>query len=1205
MSQFHPSLCVFVLLFSSLVACQKFSRGFKEKAFTCGVEPGLYQDHAHLLQILDAGNQPLSPTRIQTLKVGQRQDGQWTSLAISRGGCVVVEPEASLDILVQDPVQNEAAYLHLEPRAPDHIRLPLQKRRAFSMRFSCPVEAYAADEQLDLNAFYAGDGAAQAGLWLTFEAHRWDEAVNTLVPESAHSLWDHALDQKSFPQSLNMRSLPEGRYKLIARAGYLQPDQSPQDLPVLGPREGCPLHIIRQQPAAPRWAQSTAALHEAQPPELVVPVHEPLALIKDAELKLEYCVEDAAQPLTGCEPRTNCKGSAAVFTQAETISLPEPGSWAVFARTRDAAGHLSPLTCANVRASATAPGFSVQWSEPAWNTPFPLVSLPPVQVQALVTDLQHPVVGRHDLEQSLECRVTVTSSMGNARPAHYSRCLSGRCAGHALRDWQPCSPHITVDLSQEWLRSENWESSITLHVRASDQAGHPTEVRKNLWFSGQRWSMHEVKLPGSDPDSEFWDTQLLKTLDGNLFTNAGGGSRLQRSSTRSELQSDPGLETMIQKRRLHQVELVEDAEAVSLWGFWTFQERHAPVLGKKNGESWIFNPKPEAGGPDQNCLAFGRSHQAQLLCLNESSLSVLDTRLRWQKKPLLDSTGHQINCPTERPLSRRYTESKTGRWFLCDDTTLLFQTFDQSHWQKANPPAALLSDYRNIFTSADGDVWILGNVNDVAAKILAHHTGQWEDRSQGFEEPLTLSMDDDPAHDLRNFHSLPSGALRFGTQAYDPAVQRWRSLLPDSLQKYEGLAEDHEGGLWTIVAEKALLRFYPSPIIIPLEMLGLQASSRLIDVARDGSSLWLSLVPSGSIIYQGNIGIFQLDLQPWQSLPFGFVRTPAYDEAWTQMIKDSQGRMLLQRENGELAALDPHTGWSLLSLPADRPAALKKDLTLVPQGENFLVQAADGDLWLWDLKSFEAIPSQGESWSQAPDLRFSRVDGQGRIWADAQLLGEPYTLFQRQDKRWIRAMRELPPECTGRLIFHEGDRLLFSCGGRGLVIIYGETITWLSEAFPEINFQDPDLMTFTIPVNDPNTPYIFFSTFHFQSREQILHRYEPRTGRKTQWTVPDDGRLHLREDIFFEHVPLDSIVLDPQQPERFLITTFRFILRPEAGILKVAMDGGDLVRSRGLHLEPGSGRILGLDLQRHGEVWILMRELGLLRYDGIWNAEAQ
>jgi hypothetical protein len=939
LSQFQPRLCLIVLLFCPLVACQKFSRSFKEKAFSCGVEPGLYQDQAHLVQILDAGNEPLSPARIQTLTASQQRDTGWTSLPISRGGCVIVEPNASLDLLVHDPVRNEAAHLHLEPREPDHIRLPLQKRRAFSMRFSCPTEDYAADEQLDLNAFYAGDGATQAGLWLTYEAQSWNEAQNTADASSTQVLWNHALDQRSFPQNLNMKNLPEGRYQLIARAGYLQPGQTIQDLPVLGPREGCPLRIMRQEPAAPRWTLSEVASRERLPHELVVPVREPLTVMRNAELKLEYCVEEAAEPLTTCEPRKACKNTA--FTRTETISLDQPGSWAVFARTRDAAGHLSALACANVQVSATAPGFSVQWSEPTWNTPFALVPMPPAQVQASVTDLQHPVVGLPYLEQSLECRMTVTSSMGNTRGAHYSRCLSGRCAGQALRDWQPCSPDISIDLSQEWLRSENWESSITLHVRASDQAGHHTEVRKNLWFSGQRWTTREHRPPVSGSDGDFdynvWSTQILQTRDGTLLTNSGGGSRLLYSSAHAQLQQDPEVKAMIGERRLNRAELVEDAEGVSVWGFWTFVDPDTVVLGRKYGESWIFNPKPEDGGPNQNCQAFGRSHQAQLLCLNDNALSVMDQQLRWNKMPLLDHAGRKLDCSTYESLNGRYSESRTGRWFICENNTLLFQSFDQTYWQKANPPATLLRRYRNIFTSPDGDVWLLGTADTSAARISAYHAGQWEDRSQGLDLPNFIMMDDDPAHDLHNFHWLPSGALRYAAQSYDATARRWHSLLPDSLQAHEGLAEDHEGGLWTIVSEKALLRFYPSPIIIPLEMLGLQAGSRLIDIARDGSSLWISLEATGAVIYRGSSGLFQLDLQPWQSLPFGFVRTPAYGEAWTQMVKDAQGRFILQRQNGELAVLDSEAGWSLLSLPAERPSALKKDLILIPQGENFLV----------------------------------------------------------------------------------------------------------------------------------------------------------------------------------------------------------------------------------------------------------------------------
>jgi hypothetical protein len=83
------------------------------------------------------------------------------------------------------------------------------------------------------------------------------------------------------------------------------------------------------------------------------------------------------------------------------------------------------------------------------------------------------------------------------------------------------------------------------------------------------------------------------------------------------------------------------------------------------------------------------------------------------------------------------------------------------------------------------------------------------------------------------------------------------------------------------------------------------------------------------------------------------------------------------------------------------------------------------------------------------------------------------------------------------------------------------------------------------------------------------------------------------------------LALDPRSPDRFLISSFRFILRPEGDTLKVAVDGLQLMAARGIKEEPLSGIILGLEIERLGEVWILMKELGLVRYDEIWTAEDQ
>ncbi len=178
------------LIMTPMFACQKFSKSFQEKAVSCGIEPDQYQNQGQLLQIVDDQNQPLNPERLQTLQVGLRSKGQWTPLKPSRGACVIVESQEDAAIIAQDPLRDEAAYLSLDQLAGDFHRVSLQKRRAFSMRFSCPLDAYAADEKLDLNAFYAGDGEAKAGLWLTFLAQKWNPATASPADEAPYRLWD-------------------------------------------------------------------------------------------------------------------------------------------------------------------------------------------------------------------------------------------------------------------------------------------------------------------------------------------------------------------------------------------------------------------------------------------------------------------------------------------------------------------------------------------------------------------------------------------------------------------------------------------------------------------------------------------------------------------------------------------------------------------------------------------------------------------------------------------------------------------------------------------------------------------------------------------------------------------------------------------------------------------------------------------------------
>ncbi|HET9236874.1 MAG TPA: hypothetical protein VFO10_06465, partial [Oligoflexus sp.] len=744
------------LAFVTLLGCQKFSKSFQEKAFTCGLEPDQVQNSAQLLQLVDADNQPLSAARLQTLQIGLRHEESWQDLPLSRGGCVVVNPQNQGDIVVHDPVHDEAAYLSLETGGSGFRRLPLKKRRSFSMRFSCPSNAYAADEQLQLNAFYAGDGEAKAGLWLSFTAQKADTG------EPAHVLWNAALDRKAFPAALDMQKLPAGRYQLTARAGYLKPGQDPAELDVLGNREGCPLQIMREVPDAPKWRLTAHTGAVNPPPDLVVSVGQPLDLMKEPELQLEYCVEPLQGPLLQCESQAQCRGSAAAFTKADSISLPEAGQWAVFARNRDAAGHVSALSCARVQVSNSAPVFAVNWDEPDWNQPFPLVSLPPLTLKAEITDLKHETVGLQYLEDSLECRVTVTSALGNSRDAYYSRCMSGRCQGRAFRDWQPCSRAIAIDMSQEWLRSENWESSVSLHVRASDQAGHERVLRKNLWFSGQR--LLNKSIPHPRTQDVISSSQLFKRKDGTVLATADGFI-LQQG--KKGFEADPAISSMLGARPPRQLNLFEDSHGVALWGFWTFHDASGPVLGKKVGENWLFQPTSDQGGPAQTCDNFGQDHQGTLLCLNAAALALMDAQHRWQSLPLVDASGKNFKCETTAPLKSRYTEDASGRWLLCNKSTLLFQAKGETAWQKITSTPSYLVNLRHILRTSKGELWVLGDEGSSRSKVYAWNNTEWEDRSEGLDEPWSIRDTDNPLADLENFHELADGSLRFGVQSYD------------------------------------------------------------------------------------------------------------------------------------------------------------------------------------------------------------------------------------------------------------------------------------------------------------------------------------------------------------------------------------------------------------------------------------------------------
>jgi hypothetical protein len=313
--------------------------------------------------------------------------------------------------------------------------------------------------------------------------------------------------------------------------------------------------------------------------------------------------------------------------------------------------------------------------------------------------------------------------------------------------------------------------------------------------------------------------------------------------------------------------------------------------------------------------------------------------------------------------------------------------------------------------------------------------------------------------------------------------------------------------------------------------------------------------------------------------------------------------MLFQTENGEIATLDPVNGWSMLSLPGQRPMALRKPLALIPHEQGFLVQAEEeGPTWSWDSSSFEAFPTLDPQ-GKYRDLQHVAIGGQGQVWT-ANGPWEPFVIYRLEGQRWEPlSIPGLPPTCGGYLVVFASDNLVIPCPNRGPVLITGSSFRFIADDVQEIDFKNPSLIVSTIPVADPRTPYVFFTVYNPDTKDEILYRYEPGTRQLKTWTIPNDWRLHWGEEGPSEFADFDEIVLDPRNSDRFLIRSSRYIARPENGTLKVAFDGNTLLATRGIPTEGFSGLVHGLDIQNKNEVWILIRELGLLRYDSIWTAE--
>ncbi len=1157
----------------------KLSNHYDDSIINCG-EISRDTDNT-LVRLQDPKGQQLGEDVAQFLQAAILHDSQWQKLPVSRRGCVQVPLASKGLLIVEDAVHDDAVTLQLPLPAVSSYLAKLVHRRPASIGFKCPEQGFAADQRLMLNTINPGAVEWKAGVALHVTSKRDDANGTDETVMTKTFLMNDALDLSTQGISLDLAHLAAGHYQLHLQEGYLKYNQSLEALTHITDQPGCPLEIIRSQPATPIFAEAKILIPLARA-QVYQALQQPLAIGKEPGSVLEICYEalDPQQSGSACQTTRICKDGSD-FQRQDSMILPKPGLWQVFARARDSAQHLSSVGCALVKVSGTAPQFNLQWQTNRAQD-FPILKFAPTRLKAQVIGLSHEVLDRWELEQQLECRLTWTTSLGTSRDGRYSRCMSGACMGRTFQGWIPCSSDIDIDMSQEWLRSENAESSVTLSVRASDLSGQQTELSKTLWYSADSLLAKPIAIPEQNEQSQA--PRVLIVGEKTLVQFQNHLSSIDSQDPLS-LKPDQQLETFLRNRQPLESWFFKDKQGQALWALWNF-EQDKQIFGRWEQGVWRFSSDGGMSQPRFSCQQFLQSSQGQLLCLDGDRLAILEEKGSWSEQKVTLDTHAAARCSSYAAHPGSYTETAAGRWYVCSASQLLFQKFGQDVWHKQQPNEQVNQEGLNaVYADSKQRLWLLTRDQNYEWKVFVQEGQGWQE-SLG---PFNLYQNEN-----LEFHEDQQGRVMLGSLVFDSELQKWLPLLPAGIKSTAGLTYDQNGGIWTIGDGRALLRLWPEPFLIPLEQLHIAAGSQITGISQDGKGLVVSFAKTiDGMTLVGSDGLWRIESRPWQDFAFGYTHAPSFGEEWSLATSPSLQGILMTRAQGEIASLEPEKPWRSLSLPNERPDDLSEILGIKWLQSNQYLLLGQHSLWRWDQQNFVAI----ESKEVLPSIAFKKsvVDASGEVWYWLSSFDQPGKLYHLQQKDWeLVPISKDPESCSQLVSVIQGSKLLLDCDS-GPIVIEESQVHKIKDIIKD--FPDDGKL---VAQNAASSSSLFY-LYHSEG-QQYLARYDFLNGHVKSWLLPFENRLMFRGDvILIGHIAVDQVVLDPTQIERFLVQISGHILRPEGDKLVVAASRRTFTEQKKLPSLKWHTSFDFLSVGRFGEVWILTSDLGLLRYDGIWQ----
>jgi hypothetical protein len=534
-------------LFSLLLllkGCTPLANDFDNIVLECGSDAN--DPTARYIKVLDQHGDSLSTEAITRLIATSNSTNE--SIFVTSLGCLVVKSDAKL-ISANAQSLSQSFSKHIDT-AVVFQKIKLSPYPEIQTNTNCPEGEIFANSEIRNIWNIVSDSNSETFAFSIFAINEATDAKAILFEKKIGEV------HKPIPNELSTKNLPEGVYRLEAElientTGW---NVAPR---LLNGGKQCKMTVIHQNLSEAKIEYEFKSFKPNSSIEVGIDPEKYTTFFCYQNREKIESSNSCLQNISDCE-------NSEVFSRGKIISPVEPGVYDLFTFSRDKAGNDGKKSCLTIAVSKISPAINLKWEKDNLNQSISFFDLPYAVLNAKI-NVSHSDIPKRELLKNLECKMEIHTQGLFPVKGDLLDCVSGRCAGKNLSEFEPCDEDFSVSLTRAWEMPGFNRSVLELHVRTNDGAGNESTKKLSVMVNDSRWTTEPLPMPPGD------DGQMIRLLPDGTYLTYGTKSKKIYRVNRENFE-----DTHLEMRNVDSVSFYTDTER-QVWVAWDEKDENLKI----------------------------------------------------------------------------------------------------------------------------------------------------------------------------------------------------------------------------------------------------------------------------------------------------------------------------------------------------------------------------------------------------------------------------------------------------------------------------------------------------------------------------------------------------------------------------------------------------------------------------------------------------